>query len=174
MSDAITNYATGMLNIAEAEGNPAEIADELWRFGQALQGNEDLRNALSDPRIEASRRQQIVEDLLNGSAQPTTVGLVSMAVSAGRAGDLPQITQKLNSLVASGSGRELALVRSATPLTDDQQTRLAAALQQATGKELDLKVTVDPTVVGGIVTEIGDIVLDGSVRSRLVQLREAF
>lgn len=174
MSDRAEAYARGMLAIAEAEGNPADVADEVWRFGQALQGNDELRAALSDPRIEASRRQQIVEDLLGGRASDTTTALISMAVGSGRAGDIPKMADHLNGMVSSSTGREIALVRSATPLTDDQQQRLHAALQQATGKDLDLKVAVDPSVVGGIVTEIGDVVLDGSVRSRLVQLREAF
>jgi len=174
MTDRTEAYAKGMLNIAEAEGNPTEIADEFWRFAQALSANDELRNALSDPRIEASRRQQIVEDLLRGQANPATVGLVSMVVGAGRAAEISKVADKLNSMVATDSGREIALVRTATPISEDQRTRLAAALQQATGKDLDVKVTVDPSVVGGVVTEIGDVVLDGSIRSRLVQLREAF
>ena len=65
-------------------------------------------------------------------------------------------------------------MRSAVELSEDQQARLAAALTAATGKQIELKVTVDPNVVGGIVTTIGDTVIDGSVRSRIVKLREAF
>ena len=59
-------------------------------------------------------------------------------------------------------------------LTDDQKTRLAASLKAATGKDVDIVVVVDPSVLGGIVTQIGDTVIDGSVRHRLAQLRESF
>ena len=65
-------------------------------------------------------------------------------------------------------------MRSAIALSDDQQQRLAEALQRATGKDVTVKVIVDPSVMGGLVTRIGDEVIDGSVRTRINQLREAF
>lgn len=67
----------------------------------------------------------------------------------------------------------MAEVRSAIDLTEDQKGRLAAALQSATGHEVDVRVIVDPTVVGGLVAQVGDQVIDGSVRHRLAQLRES-
>ena len=132
MSDRVTNYAHAMLAVAEAEGATEDVADELFRFARALDGNDELRSALTDQRIEAARRQQIVEDLLGGKASPTTVGLVSMAVGAGRAGDLSKIADKVVELAAGRRGHDVALVRTAVPLTDDQQTRLVAALRKAT------------------------------------------
>jgi len=65
-------------------------------------------------------------------------------------------------------------VRSAIPLTDDQRERLAKALGNATGKQVEVKVVVDPSVLGGIVAQVGDTVIDGSVRSRIDQLKHAF
>lgn len=174
MSDRVNNYAHAMLAVAEAEDNVDEVSDELFRFARALDGNDELRNALSDQHLEASRRQQIVEDLLGGRASATSVGLVSMVVGAGRAGDLAKIADKLVSLSASRQGREVALVRTAVPLTDDQRNRLVAALTKVHGTDLDIKVQVDPSVVGGVVTQIGDTVMDGTVRTRLSQMREAF
>lgn len=174
MSDRVTNYATAMLAVAAAENNVDDVADELFRFARALDGNDELRSALTDQRIEASRRQQIVEDLLGGRASATMVGLVSMVVAAGRGGDLAKIADRVVELSASRGGRQVALVRTAVPLTDDQHTRLVAALTSAHGTNLDVKVQVDPSVVGGIVTQIGDTVMDGTVRTRLAQLREAF
>jgi F-type H+-transporting ATPase subunit delta len=67
----------------------------------------------------------------------------------------------------------VAEVRSAVPLSADQTTRLAAALATATGKAVEIKVVIDPSVLGGLVTQIGDTVIDGSVRHRLNQVREA-
>jgi F-type H+-transporting ATPase subunit delta len=64
-------------------------------------------------------------------------------------------------------------VRSAVPLTDDQRDRLAKALEDATGKRVEIKVVVDPSVLGGIVAQVGDTVIDGSVRRRLDQLKNA-
>lgn len=173
-NDRITAYATAMLGVARAEGQLDTVVDELHAVAQALRANDELRNTLTDRRIEAARRSQIVEDLLGGNATDTTTALVSMAVSTGRAGDLPDIIGEVIQLGAKQANRKVAFVRSAVALTDDQKQRLAAALTKSTGEPVDVLVTVDPNVIGGIVTEIGDTVIDGSVRSRLAQLKDAF
>jgi F-type H+-transporting ATPase subunit delta len=171
--DRVTAYARAMFDVARAEGSAAKIGDELFRFARALEGSDELRTALTDAHLPPSRRQQIVEDLLGGRAEATTVSLVSMVVAAGRARDLPAIIDSLVAMAAAESGRAVAEVRSAVGLTDDQKSRLAEAIGQATGKQIDLKVVVDPTVLGGLVTTVGDTVIDGSVRTRLEQLKHA-
>ena len=172
--DRTLAYAEALFGVARAEGTLGEVEDELFRFSQTLQGNDELRTALTDASIPAARRQQIVEDLLGGRASSTTVALVSMVVGTGRARVLPSIIQKLVEMSAAEANKEVAEVRSAVPLTDDQRTRLAKALGQATGKDIEVKVVVDPSVLGGIVAQVGDTVIDGSVRRRLDQLRNAF
>jgi F-type H+-transporting ATPase subunit delta len=97
-----------------------------------------------------------------------------MIVGAGRAADLPKIAQELVQRSASTRGEAVAEVRSAVALTDEQISRLAAALKERTNLDITVKNIVDPTVMGGVVTQIGDSVLDGSVRTRLNQLRDAF
>lgn len=174
MTDRNDLYADAFLSVITAEGNINEVSDELFRFARVLEGNDELRQALVDPHLPAVRRQQIVEDLLAGKATDTTAALVSMVVGAGRARELPAIVDRLLALTASRSNRSIAEVRSAVELTDDQKARLADALAKATGREVDVVVIVDPTVMGGVVTQIGDTVIDGTVRSRLAQLRESF
>jgi F-type H+-transporting ATPase subunit delta len=171
--DRTLAYAEALFEVARAEGNLGEVEDELFRFSQTLQGNDELRDALTDARIPAARRQQIVEDLLGGKASSTTVALVSMVVGAGRARDLPPIIERLVEMSAAEANKEVAEVRSAVPLTDDQRDRLAKALEDATGKQVEIKVVVDPSVLGGIVAQVGDTVIDGSVRRRLDQLKNA-
>lgn len=172
--DRTLAYADALFGVARAEGTLGEVEDELFRFSQTLQGNDELRDALTNPSIPASRRQQIVEDLLGGKASSTTVALVSMVVGTGRARDLPGIIRQIVEMSAAEANREVAEVRSAVPLNDDQRKRLAEALGQATGKQVEVKVVVDPSVLGGIVAQVGDTVIDGSVRSRLDQLKNAF
>ena len=172
--DRTLAYAEALFAVARAEGTLGEVEDELFRFSQTLQGSDELRDALTDPSIPASRRQQIVEDLLGGKASTTTVALVSMVVGTGRARQLPDIIRQLVEMSAAEANKEVAEVRSAVPLTDDQRKRLADALAEATGKQVEVKVVVDPSVMGGIVAQIGDTVIDGSVRSRLDKLRNAF
>jgi F-type H+-transporting ATPase subunit delta len=171
--DRTLAYAEALFGVARAEGTLGEVEDELFRFSQTLQGNDELRNALTDAGIPAARRQQIVEDLLGGKASPTTVALVSMVVGTGRARELPNIIKRLVEMSAAEANKEVAEVRSAVPLTDDQRDRLAKALEDATGKQVEVKVVVDPSVMGGIVAQVGDTVIDGSVRRRLDQLKNA-
>ena len=172
MSDSrIEGYARGLFEIARAEGTIDEVEDELFRFARTYESSDQLRNALTDEQIPASRRQAIVEDLLGNKVTPTTTQLISMVVGSGRARDLPAIVDKLVARASSAKNLELAEVRSAVPLTPDQETRLAAALANATGKEVNLKVVVDPAVLGGLVATVGDTVIDGTVRTHLDQLK---
>jgi F-type H+-transporting ATPase subunit delta len=115
-----------------------------------------------------------VETLLEGKAHRLTAQFISLVIGAGHARDLRDIAERISSRVAHGAGREVAEVRSAVALSDDQQRRLAEALSKATGSQVNLKVVVDPTVVGGIVATVGDKVIDGSVRNRLDQLKSRF
>ncbi|MDW3216821.1 MAG: ATP synthase F1 subunit delta [Ilumatobacteraceae bacterium] len=172
MSDArIDGYARALFEVARAEGTIDEVEDELFRFARSFESSDELRNALTDEQVPAAKRQAIVEDLLGGKATSTTSQLVSMVVGSGRGRDLPAIINKLVARAASSKDLSVAEVRSAVALTDDQQDRLKAALANATGKQVSLKVIVDPSVLGGLVATVGDTVIDGSVRTRVDQLK---
>jgi F-type H+-transporting ATPase subunit delta len=168
----IASYADALLTVAANEHQLDEVSDELFRFARVLEGSDELRDALTDPHLPAARRQQIVEDLLSGKASDVTVALVSMVVGVGRGRDLPAIVDHVVKVSAQRNQKAVAEIRSAIDLTDDQRSRLAEALARVTGGPVDVKVIVDPTVLGGIVAQIGDTVIDGSVRHRLSQLRE--
>ena len=171
--DRTTAYAEALFAVARAEGPLAEIEDELFRVAQVVKGNDELREKLADPHIPVATRQQVVIDLLGGKAQPTTTSLVSMVVGTGRIRDLPAIVDELVAMSAREGNKEVAEVRSAIALTDDQKSRLADALGKATGKQVEVKVIVDPSLKGGVVAQVGDTVIDGSIRRRLDQLRNA-
>ncbi|MCU1354596.1 MAG: atpH [Acidimicrobiales bacterium] len=171
--DRTTAYAEALFAVARAEGPLAEVEDELFRVAQVVRGNDELRDKLADPHIPVALRQQIVVDLLDGKAQPATVNLVSLVVGNGRVRELPAIVDELVAMTAREGNKEVAEVRSAIALTDDQKTRLAAALGKATGKQVEIKVILDPSVQGGLVAQVGDTVIDGSVRRRLDQLKNA-
>jgi F-type H+-transporting ATPase subunit delta len=171
--DRIEAYADAMFEVARAEGTIDEVEDELFRFARALDASDELRDALTDPHIPASRRQQIVEDLLGSRATPVTTALVSMVVGIGRGRDLPTIIDLLVQKSASSKDKAVAEVRSAVDLTPEQRDRLTQAIKSATGKDVEIKVIIDETILGGVVTTIGDTVIDGSVRSRLEQLKNS-
>ena len=167
----IDGYARGLFEVAKAEGTLDEVEDELFRFARSFEASDELRNALTDEQIPPAKRQAIVEDLLGGKATPTTVQLIAMVVGSGHGRDLPAIVDRMVQRAASSKDRELAEVRAAVPLSSDQQDRLRAALANATGKNVELKVVVDPSVLGGLVATVGDTVIDGTVRTHLDQLK---
>jgi F-type H+-transporting ATPase subunit delta len=172
--DRTLAYASALFGVARTEGNLAEVEDELFRFARTLEASDELRTTLTDANLPVSRRQQMVEDLLGGRANPITTSLVSMVVGTGRSRDLPAIIDELVRISAAEGNKEVAEVRAAVPLSDDQKVRLAEALGKATGKQVELKVVIDPTVLGGLVAQVGDTVIDGSVKTRLEQLKTAF
>ena len=175
MSDEkIQSYAQAILAVASAESNAAQIEDEIYRFSQVLQSSEELKSTLSDASIPSTRRQQIVEDILDGQVTQTTVALVSMIVAAGMGGDIKAIADKVVGLGAESRDKAVAEVYSVVDLSSDQQQRLAAALKSATGKDVEMKIIIDESVMGGLLVQIEDEVIDGTVRTRLKQLREAF
>lgn len=173
-TDRVELFADALFTIAQASPVPSEVEDELFRLSRVLEGSDELRERLTDTSIPAPRRQQIVEELLKERATPVTTAIVSLLVSADRAGDLPRIVDSMLRRSASASNRSLAEVRSAVPLTAAQEQRLATALEKQLGRPIQVRVVVDPAVVGGIFTQIGDTVIDGTIRTRLAQLRDAF
>ena len=169
--ERIEGYARALFEVARVEGTLDEVEDELFRFARSFESNRRLRSTLMDDEIPVERRLAVISDLLEGKATPTTVQLISMVVGSGRGKDLPKIVDRLVARAASSKQLEVAEVRTAVALTPDQTTRLAAALTNATGKQLNLKVVVDPSVLGGVIATVGDDVIDGSVRTRLEQLK---
>ncbi|MDP9453143.1 MAG: ATP synthase F1 subunit delta [Actinomycetota bacterium] len=170
--ERIHGYATALFEVARVEGSLDEVEDELFRFARTLEGNDELRSVLTDDAVPAERRRGVVDELLGDRASPVTSNLVGLVVGAGRARDLPAIIDALVHRAAAAHDREVAEVRAAVPLDDDQRERLARALGQATGKDVEVKVIVDPSVLGGIVAQVGDTVIDGTIRTKLNQLRE--
>lgn len=171
--DALTGYAEGLLSIARAEGDVETTKSQLADVARAVAGNEELRSTLSNNLVPAAVRGQIVDDVLAGKTSDVVRAIVGMIVASGRGGQLGDIVDSFIGLAASSSGKEVATVRSAVALTDEQQQQLVAALKTKTGADVELQMIVDPSVVGGAVTTIGDTVIDGSVRTRLAQMREA-
>ena len=170
--ELINGYAQALFSIVRAEGELDRVEDELYHFGKLLESNHELKQTLSDKSIERDQRAKVLEQILSGKVSPHTLGLLEFIVSQGRARQLPQILEELSDLAAEAREAVVAEVRTAVPLDDSQRQQLASALSSATGKKVEVKVVVDPSVVGGIVAKVGDTVIDGSVRRRLEQLKE--
>jgi F-type H+-transporting ATPase subunit delta len=171
--DRIDGYAAAILEFAKAEGELDRVGDELFRIARAFESSDPLRDALTDPRLPLDRKKAIVDDLLGAKTSSLSVNLVNFVVALGRATELPAIADRLAARAAAGRKRVLAEVRAAFELDADTIARLEASLSSATGKDVEVKSVVDPSVIGGVVARVGDLVIDGSVSHRLQELREA-
>lgn len=173
MTDPVTGYAAGMLELARAEGVLERVESELFSIAQTLQSSAELRSALTDPQLPLDRKQAVVEELIGGKASPLTVNLIQLVVGQGRASELVSIARSLVEMAAASRDRAVAEVRTAVPLEDEIVERLASALSKVTGKAVEVRLLVDPSVIGGIVARVGDTVIDGSIASRVESLRQA-
>jgi F-type H+-transporting ATPase subunit delta len=168
----VRGYAQALFAVAEAEGELEQVEDELYRFGKAVEKQPKLREALTDPALPPDRKRGVIEELLGNKASRHTASLLGFLVEQGRAKDLSKIIETMAELAAEQRRKAVAEVRTAVPLDAKRREQLAKALSKATGKDIELKVLVDPSVVGGVIAQVGDQVFDGSVRRRFELARQ--
>jgi F-type H+-transporting ATPase subunit delta len=162
-----------LLASAERAGTLADVEDELFRFGQTVEGDPRLAVALGDANAAPARRAELAAGLLRDKADPVTVRLAELAVAGFGGRAFAASLTRLVELVAQRRGRSVAQVTVAVPLTDDEERRLGDRLTELYGREVTLKVTVDPRVVGGVSVQVGDSRYDGTIRRRLNETRNA-
>ncbi|HJU51047.1 MAG TPA: ATP synthase F1 subunit delta [Acidimicrobiia bacterium] len=173
MANRIEGYANALFELSSAEGALEATERDLFTISRALAGSQELRDALTNPQLPLDRKQGILDDLLGGRASDLVRGLVAFIVGQGRMSDLGNIVDAFVERAASSRSQAVAEIRSAIPLDPPTIDRLTAALSKATGKKLEVKTIVDPDVIGGIVAQVGDVVIDGTVARRLAALRQS-
>ncbi|CAN5847657.1 hypothetical protein BH20ACT7_BH20ACT7_09880 [soil metagenome] len=169
--DVVGGYTTAIVAGATAEDALDRVAEELFRFARTIEGSPELGQRLGDEGADLAGRLALVDELLAGRAHPQTLAALAYVVQSGRGRQLVAIADAVVEQAATERGRSVAEVRSAVPLDDEQTARLASALSQASDRQVEVMVIVDPDVVGGLVVKMGDTVIDGSVARRLSELR---
>jgi F-type H+-transporting ATPase subunit delta len=167
----LDGYATAVLGSVK-ERQLGNIEDELFRFMRIVDGNDDLRVALTTAQLRAQDRQAIVNDLLARRASSESQRLAAYAALVGRPRDYLLLLDGLVQRVAKEAHRRVADVKSATEMTEAERARLAAALTRFVGYPVQVRVTPQPDLLGGFVASVGDLVVDASLRHRLEQAKE--
>jgi F-type H+-transporting ATPase subunit delta len=170
--EAIRGYAQAIFSIADAEDALETVEDELFAFARAVQREGSLRETLTDPALPIERKKAVLQDVLGERASQHTISILGFLLEQGKARDLSAIVDELVALAAERRKAAVAEVRTAVPLDDKHRADLVKALEHATGKKVELKVVIDPSIVGGVVARVGDQVIDGSIRRRLELARE--
>jgi F-type H+-transporting ATPase subunit delta len=172
LADATEQLAVlAVAESADTEGSLDELEDELFRFGRIVSGNPGLRSAMSNQFVPADGRRSVVTDLVAGKVSAPALVLITQAAAYPRGRSLDAGLEMYANLAAELRERLVAEVRVAVPLTTAQRSRLAAALVATYGRDVHLNVVLDPEVVGGMSVRIGDELINGTVASRLAELR---
>ncbi len=162
-------YAT--VAVAENEQRLNELEDEIFRFGRIVAAEPELRASLSMEGVAAEHKRTLVENLLSGKVNAATLRLVTEAVTRPRGRTLEQGLEHFGKVVAERAQRYIAVVRTAVPLSEGQQTRLRDALSGAYDRSIHLNIEIAPEIVGGLSIRVGDEVIDGTVAGRLTEVR---
>jgi F-type H+-transporting ATPase subunit delta len=170
--DVVRGYAEAMYSIAEAEGELEPVEEQVYAFAKMTEKRAKVREALIDPELPNENKRNLIGEVLGERANPVAVNLLGMLVDQGRARDIGRIAESLAEVAAERRQQVVAEVRSAVPLADAQRRRLAEALSSATGRTVEVRVVVDPDLVGGVVARVGDLIFDGSIRSRLDEAKQ--
>jgi F-type H+-transporting ATPase subunit delta len=161
----------GIRAIAQGDGHSAVIVAELFDFARITAGDAQLELALGSKLADPQGKAAIVQQLIGSKAHAGTVAIIEHLVSSPRGRRIGEMLAGAADIVAAAGARRIATVTSAAPLSAAQQKRLAAALTKQYGSDIQLNLVTDPAVVGGARVQVGDDVIDGTIASRLADLK---
>ena len=170
--ELVRGYAEAMFRVAAAEGELDAVERQLFAFARLLETEPRLRDALIDPALPAENKRGLIADTLGERANPHAVSMLGFLVEQGREREIGRIVDELAEVAAETRESTVAEVRSAVPLDEARVKKLNEALSRATGRKIEVRVVIDPSVVGGLVAKVGDEIFDGSIRTRLTEARE--
>lgn len=176
MSDVVARrYAQALIELSESEGALDAVGESLDRFlSLANAGDRQLAGALESPVFTSEERRAVLSKVLPKlSLHPLAVNILYLVNDKGRMALLPAIVRAYRDIADQRAGRVRALVETAEPLTPQLEIEVRAALEVMTGKTVIFESRVNPDLIGGIVARVGDKVYDGSIRSRLEQIRQS-
>ena len=173
----VRRYASALFAAASKADEVDRVESDLGLvsatlFGNVLLGGGALWNALVSPIIPPAKKREILAAIFEGKVSEITLAYLGLLVDKRREEAIRQTEAEYVLLANEARGIVEAEVTSATPLDEDQEARLAAKLSATTGKNIQLSRKVDPSVIGGLLVQMGDTVIDGSIRGQLAALRE--
>jgi F-type H+-transporting ATPase subunit delta len=164
-------YAKALFELAVDKGNFEAVGQELENLAHLYAESRELRQTLENPVFKLSQKRKIVEGVLAQVVQsPVVRNFVLLLTERSRIAALPLIARAYQELTDRQLGRVRAVVTSAKPLDMVTEGEIQRALEKRTGKKVVMKSEVDPSLIGGVVARVGDLVLDGSLRTRLASI----
>lgn len=168
---AAKRHAQALFEIAKERGKVEEWKEELGGL-VGIAEDPELLSALEDPRIDLEEKLRIVNEGVR-DLDPLLRNFLFLLIARRRLKLLPEIAEEYRRLADEYLGFGYAEITTAVPLSDEEKELIAKRLSEIFGKKIILATKVDPEILGGFVARIGDLVIDGSVKGRFEQLREA-
>lgn len=165
-------YAQALFETANAEQRVDDVLETLQLLGQLVREHAELRQLLLNPDVDPKDKVGILERVLKGTCSPTLAAFLKVVVSFGRESSLPEIAEAFSAMVDDARGVLRVVVRSARPLADPTLQRLRASLEQREHKRIELRAEIDAELLGGLQVQLGQRVIDGSIRRQLGELRQ--
>lgn len=167
----VTVAIEAALDAADVDGQLDGVEDELFRFGRIVAGDRELNRVLSDRKAPAEGRRALLDRLLAGRVNPVTEMLLRNVLTGSHVGTAEIAIERLSDVASRRRGQSVARVTTAVPLTAAQEQQLSDVLGRLYGRAVGLQITVDPDVLGGLIVQVGDEVIDGSIAHRLETAR---
>ena len=167
----VRRYATALFDTARKQGVVDQVEEELKAVDQVLRAVPRLTRVLRAPIIARAQKQELLQKAFGTRVGKLTGRFLALVVERRRETILTDIYGEFQRLANEARNILPVQVTSAVPLSDSEREALAKALSGRTGKNVTLEVEIDPQIMGGLMLRMGDTVIDGSVRSRLKQLR---
>jgi F-type H+-transporting ATPase subunit delta len=165
-------YAKAFADIAIAQGAPQTAVKQLADFGEAFVESPELRNFLGSPAADTQAKHRVIDKIIARLGAGRIVrNFLFVILDHHRAHMLPEIIASVQEVVRQRQGIAEAEVSSAVELSSAQKTELAKTLSRLTGKRIEPKYSLDPALLGGALARVGDTIYDGSLRSRLAEMR---
>jgi F-type H+-transporting ATPase subunit delta len=167
-------YAKALLLIGKENDQVEDYRQELDAFANLMGQENALNEAVTNPLYDAAERRSVLQMLVDKlDLSKVMASFLALLFDKGRIGYLPDINNFYQKLADELKGIARANLVAATELPSEAVEKIRASLSQRTGKEIILNVEQDPGLIGGIVTKIGDLVLDGSIKTQLQNMRES-
>jgi F-type H+-transporting ATPase subunit delta len=167
-------YAQALLELGTEQHQLDRVVEEIAAIAAAWETTAELRNVIGSPLVAQRAKQAVVSDLAERiGATDTTRHALALLVDRRRMTALPYIAQTLRELADAQRGVLRAEVTTAAMLSDSYYARLQKQLEAMTGRRVVVDRRVDPSLIAGVVTRIGDRIIDGSLRTRLQSIRDA-
>jgi len=166
-------YAKALILIGKEDGRAEEYNLELESVVDLFDTQKDFERALTNPLFNKNNRKKVLEAVLAATDLSAIMkSFLTLLFDKGRIGFLREIASYYKDLADELKGVVKASIVSATELSSDAVDRIKEVLSKKTGKNIVLNVEQDPSLIGGVITKIGDLVMDGSVKTQLINMRE--